>query len=189
MALLPPKGPFWVFPCACWNPYFCSVWWLWMGTKKDHFPKTDSCNENTRFLLPSEHGWCLPIFLKNAILTRRPFFFMTIPGALFLFVCCPFRFFCFLSVALSDIKTTKAKNACFVQRPFFYTPTTCQKIFSHPYTPFVILNYPKNTMKLGEKQANINLGQIFDSTLARFLTQKMPNLGQLLTLQHIYIYI
>ena len=37
MALLQPKVPFWVFPRACWNPYFCSVWWLWMGTKKGPF--------------------------------------------------------------------------------------------------------------------------------------------------------
>ena len=37
MALLQPEVPFWVFPRACWNPYFCSVWWLWMGTKKGPF--------------------------------------------------------------------------------------------------------------------------------------------------------
>ena len=56
MALLQPKVPFWVFPCVRWNPYFCSVWWLLMGTKKKwHFPKTDSCNENAHFFLPSEH--------------------------------------------------------------------------------------------------------------------------------------
>ena len=36
-ALLQPKVPFWVFPRACWNPYFCSVWLLWMGTKKGPF--------------------------------------------------------------------------------------------------------------------------------------------------------
>ena len=34
-----------------------------MVTKKCHFPKTDSCSKNVRFL-PSEHKWCLPIFLK-----------------------------------------------------------------------------------------------------------------------------
>ena len=48
MALLQPKVPFWVFPCARWNPYFYSVLSLGMATKKDHFPKTDSCNENAR---------------------------------------------------------------------------------------------------------------------------------------------
>ena len=31
--------PFWVFPCACWNPYFCSVWWVCMVPKKNAFPK------------------------------------------------------------------------------------------------------------------------------------------------------
>ena len=80
MALLQPKVSFWVFPRAFWNPYFCSVWWLWMGTKKDHFPKTDSCNENARFL-PSEHKQCLPIF--NAISAKISFLFTTTPKHMF----------------------------------------------------------------------------------------------------------
>ena len=37
------------FPCACWNPYFCSVLWLCMVTKKEPFSETASCNENSRF--------------------------------------------------------------------------------------------------------------------------------------------
>ena len=33
------KCHFGFYPCACWNPYFYSVLWLWMGTKKGPFSK------------------------------------------------------------------------------------------------------------------------------------------------------
>ena len=47
---------------------------------------------------------------------------------------------------------------------------------------------PKTHYKTGEKQAKKNLGPSFDATLDQVLTQKTPNLGPSLTLQHIYIY-
>ena len=56
MALLQPKVPFWVFPCVRWNPYFCSVWWLLMGTKKsDIFQKQIVATKMRTIFLPSEH--------------------------------------------------------------------------------------------------------------------------------------
>ena len=72
MALLKPKVPFWVFQCTCWNPYFCGVWWFCMVTRKCHFPKTDSCNENAHFSLPSEHK-CLSIFPPKCHFAKHAF--------------------------------------------------------------------------------------------------------------------
>ena len=61
------------FPLCLLKPLFCSVWWLWMGTKKDHFPKTDSCNENALFFT----FWTQIVsayFSKNAISAKNIFF-------------------------------------------------------------------------------------------------------------------
>ena len=61
MALLQPKVPFWVFPCVRWNPYFCSVWWLLMGTKKsDIFQKQIVATKmRTFFYLLNTNSVCL----------------------------------------------------------------------------------------------------------------------------------
>ena len=59
MALLQPKVPFWVSPVPAETPIFIVFCHLeWPQKKKDHFPKTDSCNENVRFLFtfPTQIG-------------------------------------------------------------------------------------------------------------------------------------
>ena len=38
MALLQPKVPFWVFPCACWHPYFNSVLSVGLATLRHKRP-------------------------------------------------------------------------------------------------------------------------------------------------------
>ena len=92
-------------------------------------------------------------------------------------------------------KKDKKTNICF-RTPFFDTSTTFgKKTFSHPYTLFAFFLILPKHYKIGEKLAKTNLGQIFDSTLARFLTQDRPNLGQIFDstaciLKHnIYIYV
>ena len=42
-------------PVPAETPIFIVFCHLERPQEKDHFPKTDSCNENARFLLPSEH--------------------------------------------------------------------------------------------------------------------------------------
>ena len=94
-----------------------------------------------------------------------------------------FEIFCFL--IFSDLpfyffqhKKDKNKSAHFFSRTIFLTTwQIAQKIFSHPYTLFVILSIPKKHYKTGEKQAKKNLGPSFDATLDQVLTQKTPNLG------------
>ena len=69
LCILDSKNPFWEpaqndtfqtksailgFPLCLLEPYFCSVWWFCMVTKKWHFPKTDSVNKNA-FFCPSEN--------------------------------------------------------------------------------------------------------------------------------------
>ena len=78
----------------------------------------------------------------------------------------------------------------FFETPSFDTSTTCKKKSRTPTHYLCVFRYgpPPKHYKTGESRPN-NFGQIFDSTLAKFLSQKRPNLGQILTLQHIYIYI
>ena len=125
---------------------------------------------------------------------KRPFFFTTTQKTLFFWVFFGIFFSLFFHIFLftfSNIKKTKTKSAHFFSRTLFLTTwQTAQKNFSHPYTLFVILNIPKKHYKIGEKQANKNLGPSFDATLDQVLTQKKPQiLDQVLTLQYIYIYI
>ena len=77
----------------------------------------------------------------------------------------------------------------FFENPFLTTWQIAKKLFSHPYTLFVFLRYPQNTIKLGKKTSKKNLGPSFDATLDQALTQKPQILDQVLTLQHIYTYI
>ena len=55
MALLQPKVPFWVFPCACWNPYFYSVLSLGMATHNRTIFQKQIVATKMRVFLPSEH--------------------------------------------------------------------------------------------------------------------------------------
>ena len=122
---------------------------------------------------------------------KTPFYHSQPPQntiVLFVFWDFPFPFvllflFCFL-----QHKDKNKKCTLFFRMPFFDIPTTCQKTFSHPYTLFVILNYPPNLSNWGTWSKK-HLGQIFDSTLARLLTQKRPNLGQIWDSKaHAFIY-
>ena len=122
---------------------------------------------------------------------KRPFFFTTTQETLFFwafFEILFFLFFIFL-FTFSNIKETKTKSAHFFSRTLFLTTWQIAKnIFSHPYTLFVILNIPQNTIKLG-KTSKKSLGPSFDATLDQVWLKKPQILDQVLTLQHIYIYI
>ena len=95
----------------------------------------------------------------------------------------PSFFFCSLQHKQKD----KNKKCIIFFKKSFLAPTTCQKFIFAPLHTICDFQFPPNSTKLG-KNKQTNLGQIFGSTLARFLTQKRPNLGQILTLQHIYTY-
>ena len=150
------------------------------GHEKDHFPKTDSCNENALFFT-FRTQIVLTYFLNNAILTKKAFssqppkkhnfsgHFLNLPFPLFSLL-----LFCFL-----QHKKDKTKNALafLFEDLFLDTPTTCQNIFSHPYTLLVILNCPQNTINGGKrcKQTSwtdvwLSLGQMFDSKKAKSWT-------------------
>ena len=114
------------FPHACWNSYFCSVWWLWMGTKRDHFPKTDSCNENARFLyLPNTNSVCLFSkkchFCKNIFIVHNnpPQNKTLLSGCFFWNFRCPcFSYFLFFFLQQKD----KNKKCLFLSKTLFLTP-------------------------------------------------------------------
>ena len=190
MAHLQPKVPFWVFPCACWNPYYYSVLSLGMATKKDHFPKKKSCNENARFFTV----WTQIVFayfLKNDNFTKRTIFLHNHPKntiILGFFWHFPFPFFHIVLFTFSNIRKTQTKSAFFFWKPIFWHPDKLPKFYFRAPTHYLCFFRPaKNTIKLG-KHAKQNLGQIFNATLDRLSTQK----GQILEdfqLYSMFIYI
>ena len=162
MSLWKAKLPFWVFPCARWNPYFCSVWWFCMVTTKCHFPKEIVVTKCGFFYLPNTNSVCQ--FSKKCHFNQKDLFSSQPPKKLFscLFWKCPFPFFHFLSFAFSNIKKTKQKNISF-RKPFFDTPTTCQKTTFAPLHTICDCDFklPQNPIKLGKTSKKIRL---FDST-------------------------
>ena len=164
--------------------------------KKDHFPKTDSCNENALFLFTFRTQIVFAYFSKKWQFYKKPFFFTTTQKTPFFpafFEIFLFHFFIFSLLLFSNMKKTKTKSAhFFFGNPFLDTLTNCQKIFEHPYTLFEILNTPKNTYKTWEKQAKIILDQVLTQPWTKFWLKKPQILDQVLTLQHIimpYMYI
>ena len=150
--------PFWVFPCASWNPYFCIVWWLWMSTKKDHFPKQIVATKIRVFYLPNTIVFAC-FFLKNAILSKWPFLFTTTQKTLFFvfFEIILFHVFHFFFFSCSNIRQKKCTFS--FENPFVWHPG----------------KLPKNYFC-----TRTNLGPSFDS-------KKTQILDQVLTLQHMHI--
>ena len=139
MALLKPKVPFWVLPCACQNPNFCSIWWLCMGTKKGPFSKNRLSQRQCAFCFTFRTEIVFAYFSKKCHSNKKTLFFKTTQKHYFQF----FPFFHFFSFALSNIKKTKTKNAFF--EPPFWHLDNLQNISS------CFHRLPKNTIKLGNK--------------------------------------
>ena len=101
-----------------------------------------------------------------------------------------FHLFHLFSFALSNIKKTKQKRHFFCKPLFWHLDNLQENICRTPTHYLCFFRYPKNTIKLGGrgKQAKNNLGQIFDSTLARFLTQKKAKSWTDFWLYSIYTY-
>ena len=132
MALLQPKVPFWVFPCACWTPFFVVFGDFEWAPKMDHFPKTDSYNENARFFCTFRTQIVFAYFLKHAILTKKTFFFTTPKKHCFFLV---FFFFLFSFSMFSSFlfwfiqhkKGQKQKMHFIFSKPFFWRPDKLPK--------------------------------------------------------------
>ena len=188
MALLQPKVPFWVFPCACWNPCFCSVWWFCMVTKMYHFPKTDSVNENVHFYLPNTNSVCL--FSKNAILAKNVLFTTTqkCNFSVFDFSFCFSIFLIFLFCFLQHKKTKTKTHFCW--KPYLTPRQPAKKIFATLHNISDFTNTKKN-FELGGKAKKKSLDQFLTQPWTIWPKQRQI-LDQFSTLQHarthIYIY-
>ena len=192
MALLQPKVPFGVFPCACWNPYFCSVCDFEWAQQKGPYSKTDSCNENVRFFT-FRTQIVFAYFSKMPFLQKTLFFVHNHPKTLFFwpfFEIFVFHVFHMFSFSFSNIKKTKTKSAHFFSKTLFLTPwQTAKNYFRTPTHYLCFFKITKKHYKIGKKPSKQNLGPSFDATLDQVLTQKTQILDQVLTLQHAYIYI
>ena len=122
MALLQPHVPFVVFPCACWKPYFCSAWWLWMGTKKGPFSKNRVATK-MRVFCTFRTQIVFANFSKKCHFNKKRTFFLhhhakTLFSGFFFNV--PFPFFHLFSFGLSNIKKKRQKQRRhFFQKLFF----------------------------------------------------------------------
>ena len=160
MALLVAKVPFWVFPRACWNPYFCSIWWLRTGTKRTVFPKQILATKMRAFShLPNTTSVCL---LKNAISAKKYLLCSQPPQKLFSVFLFMFSTFLYFLFSFSNIKKTKCT--------------------------FFRLRCPKQTIRLGKNKPKKILDQVLTQPWAKFWLKKTQILDQVLTLQHISLF-
>ena len=165
-----------------------------MGTKKRTiFQKQIVATKmRTFFYLPNTNSVCL-FFPKMTFWQKKTIFLHNHPKTLFFWVLfLKFSFSLFFQIFLftfSNIKKTKTKSAHFFSRTLFLTTwQIAKKIFSHPYTLFVILNIPKKHYKIGKKNKQKNiLDQVLTQPWTKFWLKKPQILDQVLTLQYIYM--
>ena len=181
MALLKPKVPFWVFPCACWSPYICRVWWSCMVAKKVTFPKTDSVNENAQLSFWTQILFAY--FSKNCHFRRNIVLLATTPKHYFsVFFFLIFHVF-HLSSSFSNIKNNKNKKCTFFffSKTLFWHSNNLPKIIFAPlHTICDLRNNTPNTTKFGKTSKKG--GPILDANMDQFLTQRKATLDQSLTL-------
>ena len=161
--------------------------------KKDHFPKTDSCNKNAPFLyLPNTNS--LSLFSKNAIfLTKKDHFLHNHPQntIFWAFLKVTFSIFSSFLFGLSNIIKIKTQNAFFVlaESLFWHPDKLPNQYFRTPTHYFCFSKTPQkktyNWRKTSKNKSwidfQLNLGQSFSS--------KTPNLGQIFnSTAYIYIY-
>ena len=177
------KVSFWIFPCACWNIYFCSVRWFGMVTKEVPFFKKNAEIVATKMrVFTFGTQIVFAYFSKNVIFANEKNVLVhdhpktLISGIVFLKFSFPF-FWSFLFLLFQHKKDKNKQCTFFFDYPFL-TPWQTAKNKSHPYTLLVIFKMPPNTIKLGKtsKQKywtkfwpnlapqNPNLGPSFDST-------------------------
>ena len=101
-----------------------------------------------------------------------------------------FHFFHVFSFSFSNIKKTKTKSAhFFFENSFFDTLTNSQKKYFRTPTHYLcFFKIPKKHYKTGEKQTKKILDQVLTQPWTKFWLKKPQILDQVLTLQHIYIY-
>ena len=165
-----------------------------MATKKDHFPKTDSCNENARLFFTV---WTQIVFAhfskKWHFYKKKSFFFTTTQKTIFFwafFEIFLFHFFHIVLFTCSNIKNDKNKKCTFFfENPFFDTLTNCQKYFRTPTHYLCFFRPAKNTIKLGEKQAKKILDGISTQPWTDFQLKNPQILDRFSTLQHMHAYI
>ena len=144
------KVPFGVFPCACWNPYCCSVWWLWMGTKKDIFQKQIVATKMRVFCT----FWTqivLAYFSKKCHFNKKePFSSRPPKNTIFCFFW-KFPFPLFSSILFWFIQHKKDKNLkpiCFSER----NPDTLPKNIFAPLHTICVFKTPSRHYKFGENK-------------------------------------
>ena len=163
------KSAIWVFPCACWNPYFCSVWCFCMVTNKWHLPKQIVSTKMRVFYLPNTNSVCLfsPKCHFNSHNHPQNIIFQFFFLRFTLTICSSFLF-------ILRRKNDKNKECTFfVRKPFFDTPTTCKKKYFAPLRTNCDLKITQRHYKTGKQTKNIV--QIFDSTLDHILAQTKAN--------------
>ena len=124
------------FPCACWNPYFCSVWWLNGHQQKDHFPKTDSFNENAGFFSFRTQIVCA--YLKNAISAKEhPPKKHNFSVFVYFYKFFVFHVFHIFSFSFFSIERQKQEvHTCF-WKPLFWHPDKLPKKYFHTPTHYL----------------------------------------------------
>ena len=124
-------------------------------------------------------------------LQKRPVFFTNTQKHNFslLFLIFFFHFFHVFSFSFSNIKKTKTKSAHFFSKTFFWHPDKLPKNYFRTPTHCLCFKIPKKHYRIGENKQKKILDQVLTQPWTKFWLKKPQILDQVLTLQHIYIYI
>ena len=175
-------------------PYFCSVWWLSMGTKKsDIFQKQIVATKmRTFFTFRTQivfayfsKKWQFYKQIKIPSQQPKKHYFSG------LFLKFSFSiFFMFCLFLFPTWKRQKQKVHIFFSKTLFWHLDKLPKNYFRTPTHYLcFLRYPKNTIKLGKNKQKKILDQVLTQPWTRFWLKKPQILDQVLTLQHAYIYI
>ena len=185
------KCPFLDYPLCLLKPQVFVVFgdFEW-AQKKTIFQKQIVATKMRSFFnISNTNSVCL--FFENAISAKKHLLCSQPPKTLFFwaffFLIFCFPYFSFFLFFFLQHKKTKIESAHFFE--CLLTPwQTAKKLFSHPYTLFAFFKITKKHFKIGENKQKKSWTK-FWRNLGPSVDSKDPILDQVLTLQHIYIYV
>ena len=165
--------PFWVFPCACWNPYFIVFCHLEWPQRRTIFQKQIAATKMSVCFFTIWTQIVFAYFFWKMTLKKKPFSSQPPKNTIFHFFLRIFFFHVFHIVlfTFSNIKKTKTKSAHFFLKTLFWHPDKLPKIYFRTPTHYLCFSRPaKNTIKQGKTNKKKswtdfqrNLGRIFNS--------------------------
>ena len=128
------------FPLCLLKPLFCSVWWLWMGTRKSDIFQKQIVATKMRTFFTFRTQIVFAYFSKQWQFYKKKHFSSEPPKNtifLFFFLDSIFPFFHVFLFLFSNIKKTKTKSAHFFSKTLFWHPDKLPKKYFRTPTHYL----------------------------------------------------